>query len=111
MTFSLREGNANFGRAHIAKGGSSGNTSNHELTNYAKDRWIEALREGPKANPYPDGFRYTKHYKTPGGAKRTMCVGTDGTDFHYANVNYGTKGIITAFWVDGHVGQEKCNRD
>lgn len=104
VTFTLREGNSSFGYAHIAKGGSTGNTGNHELTPYAKDRWREAFVEGPKRpTSWPGGYVYTRQYATPGGRPRTMCIIVDGNDYVYAGQNYGTKGVITAFWIAGHL--------
>ena len=32
-----------------------------------------------------------------------MCIIVDGNDYVYAGQNYGTKGVITAFWIAGHL--------
>ncbi|MDI3406276.1 hypothetical protein [Streptomyces cavernicola] len=39
-----------------------------------------------------------------------MCVATDSQNYHYDHKNYGHKGIITAYWVPGHVGWKGCQK-
>ncbi|WP_411145464.1 hypothetical protein [Streptomyces sp. x-80] len=110
----LREGNSKFGRQHIAKGGSTGNTTNHELTPAAKRLWVIAMEKvdpGTHSNPFPGGTLSIAHYATPSGVKRTMCVVDDANGYVYAGKNYGPKGIITAFWVNGHKTLSGCSRD
>jgi hypothetical protein len=40
-----------------------------------------------------------------------MCVLHDDNDYVYSGVNYGPKGIITAYWVAGSVGPAGCKKD
>jgi hypothetical protein len=40
-----------------------------------------------------------------------MCVVLDDNDYMYGGTNYGPKGIITAYYVGGHVGPSGCSRD
>lgn len=106
----LRQGNSSFGLTHIQQGGSSHNKTNHETNSYAKSLWQAAINEGSKQTPYPGGSVYTHQYNTPGnGSRRTMCVVADHNNYVYANVNYGVKGIITAFWVNKHLSVAGCN--
>lgn len=107
----LKEGNATFGRQHIAKGGSTGNTQNHELTAGAKGLWVKALdnvEAGSYIHPFPGGSLSTNQYGAD-GAWRTMCVLVDDNDYTYSGTNYGPKGIITAYWVNGRVGPNECS--
>ncbi|MEU7154631.1 hypothetical protein AB0B79_39395 [Streptomyces sp. NPDC039022] len=109
----LREGNSKFGRQHIAKGGSTGNKGNHELTSAAKALWVKAMEnvnKGSSTHPFPGGTLSTYPYKTSGGYKRTMCVVDDANNFTFHGKNYGPRGIITAFWVDGHTGPSGCSK-
>ncbi|MEV5982817.1 hypothetical protein [Streptomyces sp. NPDC052114] len=109
----LREGNARFGRQHIAKGGSTGNKSNHELTATAKALWVKAMnnvQKGSWVEVYKGGTKSTYKYKLKDGTKRTMCVLNESKDFIYGGKNYGPKGIITAYWVKGHVGPIGCSK-
>lgn len=73
---------------------------NHQLTDYARDPWAQAL---VISGSYQSNglFCHRKHYVTPGGSNRTMRVLVSSTN--YAG-QYGPKGIITAYWVSGHVG-------
>ncbi|MFZ3475068.1 hypothetical protein ACODT3_00645 [Streptomyces sp. 4.24] len=110
----LREGNASFGRQHIANGGSTGNTSNHELTAAAKGLWLKAMdsvEKGSWTEPFKGGRLSTYKYSTGNGTKRTMCVLTDDNNYRYSGKDYGRKGIITAYWVNGHVGPGGCSKD
>jgi hypothetical protein len=100
----LRAGNTTFGQQHIAIGGSTRNTSNHELTPAAKVLWKHALAAGPKAFPFFGGKLFTHRFIGPGNQVRTMCVVVDENDYNFGAVNYGSKGIITAFWVVGDAG-------
>jgi hypothetical protein len=64
----------------------------------------------PYSRPRDPGSQvHTYQYKTPGGTKRTMCVVNDTNDYIYSWSNYGRKGIITAFWINGHHSTEQCN--
>ncbi|GGP92311.1 hypothetical protein [Streptomyces melanogenes] len=108
----LREGNANFGRVHIAKGGKKGNKYNHEMTSYAKSLWVKAMEneeKGSQSYPFKGGTFSTYKYKIAGGTKRTMCILVDRNEFTYAGNKYGHKGIITAYWVNGHISSGECS--
>ncbi|MER8029921.1 hypothetical protein ABTZ78_13285 [Streptomyces bauhiniae] len=109
----LREGSSKFGYKHIAKGGSTNNKMNHPVDAAAVRLWDKALNnlsKGSKSFPYRGGSVSTYKY-TSGGKKRTMCVVDDANDFVYGGKNYGMKGIITAYWVSGHVGPAGCAKD
>ena len=105
----LRTGNNSFGEQHIRIGGSTGNTANHELSSFAKSQWAAALKKSWIIGRFPGSEVYSHQYKTPGGTDRTMCVVVDTNDFIYSNGNYGYKGIITAFWINGHYSTATCN--
>ncbi|MCX5215885.1 hypothetical protein OG689_42845 [Kitasatospora sp. NBC_00240] len=38
-----------------------------------------------------------------------MCVLVDDNDYTYSGQNYGPKGIITTYWVNGHEGPDNCS--
>lgn len=97
-TVVLREGNTGYGRYHISIGGKYRNTTNHELTPYAMDRWQEALNLPAVSNPNPGFFIHRTDYLTPSGEARTMCV---AVDLKPAG-NYGQRGIVTAYWAVGY---------
>ncbi|MFI6758060.1 hypothetical protein ACIBF5_02785 [Micromonospora sp. NPDC050417] len=105
----FRTGNNSFGEQHIRIGGSTGNTANHELSSFAKTQWGEAISKPWITGRFPGAEVYSHQYKTPGGTNRTMCVVVDTNDYTYANSNYGYKGIITAFWINGHYSTATCN--
>lgn len=100
----LREGTTRYGRLHIDLGGSTRNETNHELTQYAKDRWQEALNLPFISNPNTGFYVHRKVYLTPGGSQRSMCVYVDRKE--YGGV--GQRGITTAFWV---AGVYSCNTE
>ncbi|MYQ48770.1 hypothetical protein GTW40_27690 [Streptomyces sp. SID4985] len=109
----LREGNSRFGYKHISKGGSTNNKTNHPVDAAAVKLWEKAhnnFSKGSKSFPYRGGMVSTYKY-TSGGKKRTMCVVEDGNDFVYGGKNNGIKGVITAYWVSGHVGAAGCAKD
>jgi len=66
--------------------------------------WKHALAAGPKAFPFFGGELFTHRFIGPGNQVRTMCVVVDENDYSFGAVNYGSKGIITAFWVVGDAG-------
>ncbi|MEU6965047.1 hypothetical protein [Streptomyces chrestomyceticus] len=108
----LRAGNAIFGQAHIARGGKKGHKYNHELSSYAKSLWVKAMEntaKGSQTTPFKGGTFSTYNYTLKSGTKRTMCVLVDRNDYTYAGKNYGHKGIITAYWVNGHIKSGECS--
>jgi hypothetical protein len=105
----FRTGNNRFGEQHIRIGGSTANTENHELTGYAKTQWASAMSKASIIGRFPGSQVYSHKYATPGGRQRTMCVAVDTNDFLFAGGNYGYKGIITAFWINGHHSTATCN--
>lgn len=109
ISIPLRYGNSSFGEVHIAKGGSTGNTANHELSSFAKQQWQNALNKRAVGGRFYGSSVFSHQYKTPGGTERTMCVIVDTNDYYYASVNYGLKGIITAFWISGYKSSSDCN--
>ncbi|GAB3269319.1 hypothetical protein [Kineosporia babensis] len=100
----LRAGTTSYGLHHIKIGGGGRKTENHETTSYAKGLWKSAIDNGSRYENKWGGWIYVKKYQTPGGQKRRMCVVTsnrskDNQDLIFAGENYGTKGIITAYWT------------
>ncbi len=61
--------------------------------------------------PFSNGRLATYQFTGTGGVARTMCVLLDDNDYIYSGANYGPKGIITAYYVAGHVGPSGCARD
>lgn len=113
-TVVLREGNSKYGRQHIAMGGSKGNKHNHELSNAAKSLWIKAienLQGGSQTSAgYPNGQVSSYKYKLSNGSTRTMCVITDYNDLKHGGKNYGSKGIVTAYWTTGWRNAKDCGK-
>ncbi|MGQ0680066.1 MAG: hypothetical protein ACT4OM_10520 [Actinomycetota bacterium] len=88
-----------FGWDHITHRRVVDKLANHETTSAARQVWAAALLQAGSIQK--DGlYCHSKHYKTPGGTKRTMKVVL--SPVNYAG-KYGTKGIITAFWTSGWV--------
>ncbi|MFC5959194.1 hypothetical protein ACFP51_33650 [Streptomyces pratens] len=108
----IRAGNAGFGFKHIQAGGSTKNKANHPTDAAAVKLWDKALNNnarGSKGEKYKGGWVHTYKYKG-GSQARTMCVATDDQSYTYDHKNYGRKGIITAYWVPGHVGWKGCTK-
>lgn len=104
-----RTGRSDFGDVHTKAGGSRKKTENHETTDFAKKQWQAALNGKGLPGRFGGGRIYSAQYETPGGTQRTMCVIVDSNDYIYSLKNFGYKGIITAFWINGHVGTGECN--
>jgi hypothetical protein len=88
-----------FGWDHITYRRVVDGLANHETTAYARDLWGAALaRIGSLQS---NGLMcHQVRYTTPGGTNRTMRVLHSAVN--YAG-QYGRKGIITAYWLSGHV--------
>lgn len=101
----LREGTGHipamkgdFGLQHLLSRQAEG-LGNHELTPYAKLLWQRALLGAGSALD-EDYECHQTHYTIKGWKKRTMRVLVDYKTFH----GYTYKGIITAYWMNGHRG-------
>jgi hypothetical protein len=72
---------------------------NHQTTDYARERWGWALATAGAVQSLNIMCHHV-YYETPGGTKRTMKVVHSSVDYEG---KWGRKGIITAYWVSGHV--------
>ncbi|EKX67568.1 hypothetical protein Sipo8835_00305 [Streptomyces ipomoeae] len=108
----IRTGNASYGIKHIQQGGSHKRKQNHPTDSAAVKLWDKALNnyaKGSKGSKYKDTMTHT--YKYGRGKKaRTMCVMTSDLHLKHGGKDYGRKGVLTAFWVKGHVGWKGCNK-
>lgn len=86
----------------------------HELTPAAKGLWLKAMdsvEKGSWTEPFKVGRLSTYRYSTGNNTKRTMCVLTDDNNYRYNGKDYGRKGIIAAYWVNGRVGPGGYGKD
>lgn len=76
---------------------------NHETTAFAQNLWGQALLTSGKVKP--NGiFCHHKTYTIGNGVKRTMRVIISTTNYGAG----GYKGILTAYWLSGHVHVSNC---
>lgn len=73
--------------------------ANHETTDYARTLWAQALATPGKAAGAHE-MCHQKKYTTPGGTNRTMRVWHSSTNYEG---DKGRKGIISAYYLGGHV--------
>lgn len=101
----LRDGTDDWGRDHIAKRRDEGAT-NHQLTDYARDRWFRAYLYGQwtKKASWTCYWAFGLNYSTPGGTKRRMCVYFDLKSFS----GLGSRGVISAYWKSGWSPGTQC---
>jgi hypothetical protein len=103
----LRTGKKDFGYNHIVLRATeqmtAGEPNSHEVTPFAQRLWKEAI-ERPGGTLLLSGafFVASVMYQTARGDDRTMCVFLDTSDLKYAGRYYKVKGIVTAYWIEGH---------
>ncbi len=107
----IRAGSSKYGMKHIKVGGTHKRKFNHPTDKKAIGLWDKAFNnfaKGSKGSRFKNTMTHTVKYG--GGAKkRTMCVVTSSLTIGKGNSYVGRKGIITAYWVKGHVGWKGCN--
>lgn len=88
-----------FGWDHIKYRRDVDGLQNHQVSDYARNLWAQALLTPGKAAGAHE-MCHQKKYETPGGTRRTMKVWHSSTNYQG---DKGRKGIITAYWISGHV--------
>jgi hypothetical protein len=88
-----------FGWDHIVYRRVADGLANHETSTYAQNLWAQALMRSGKYKGNNVTCHHV-HYTTPSGIRRTMLVSHSHTNYEGV---WGRKGILTAYWVSGHV--------
>ncbi|PRH78236.1 hypothetical protein C6N75_15890 [Streptomyces solincola] len=107
----IRAGSSKYGMKHIKAGGTHARKFNHPTDKAAMALWDKALSnqtKGSWGHRFPNTTTHTAQYGG-GASKRTMCVITSELTIGKGATYVGLKGIITAYWVNGHVGWRGCN--
>ncbi|WP_200262068.1 hypothetical protein [Streptomyces sp. HSG2] len=107
----IRAGSSKYGMKHIKAGGTHKRKFNHPTDKKAIGLWDKALNnyaKGSKGSRFKNTTTHTVKYGG-GTKKRTMCVVTSSLTIGKGKSYVGLKGIITAYWVKGHVGWKGCN--
>ncbi|MGC2939870.1 hypothetical protein [Brevibacterium sp. FAM 24638] len=111
-TGGLRYGTTKWGYVHIKQGGSTGNTSNHELSSAAKRQWARALNSKKPHRAKNGLLVFAAQYKIGKGKKqnRTMCVVYNTKKVKFKGFRKPQEaGIVTAYWKKGNHSARGCN--